>query len=155
MPVYRGFVSATPGASPKSRRRLTHKPQSCQANQQHQTQSQQGQGHGTPSRRGRPVLCRHKTKDRVSLCLPLGSMSAACEWEELVLGRHRICRTTVFMNWITLPLSWKRGHRAPCQASLITARFFHKPYPPLPSPSTQSYVALIQVLYTISIRLRV
>lgn len=51
-----------PGSSPKSECRLTHKPQSCQANQQHQTQSQQDQGHWTPSGRGTPGLCRGQKK---------------------------------------------------------------------------------------------
>lgn len=49
-----------PGSSPKSECGLTHKPQSCQANQQHQTESQQDQGHWTPSRRRTLVLCMAK-----------------------------------------------------------------------------------------------
>lgn len=47
-----------PGSSPKSECGLTHKPQSCQEAISSTKQSQQDQGHWTPSRRRTLVLCK-------------------------------------------------------------------------------------------------
>lgn len=97
-----------PGSSPKSECGLTHKPQSCQANQQHQTESQQDQGHWTPSRRGTLVLCGEQKQRQ--------GFTFSSSWIYISSKEVRGVCSNRFQGLVTIPLVLGNSNKAPGQA---------------------------------------
>lgn len=85
-----------------------HKPQSCQANQQHQTESQQDQGHWTPSRRGTLVLCGEQKQRQ--------GFTFSSSWIYISSKEVRGVRSNRFQGLVTIPLVLGNSNKAPGQA---------------------------------------